>query len=53
MDVDFLPSRDRMGFVKIAPHVLILADIAIVRNNRGPATDDVLLGEFGGKIDED
>lgn len=25
----------------------------IVRNNRGPAPDDILLGEFGGKIDED
>ncbi|KIW27620.1 uncharacterized protein PV07_07345 [Cladophialophora immunda] len=24
-----------------------------VRNNRGPATDDLLLGEFAGKIDED
>jgi len=24
-----------------------------VRNNRGPASDDVLLGDFGGKIDED
>jgi hypothetical protein len=24
-----------------------------VRNNRGPAPDDVLLGDFGGKIDED
>jgi hypothetical protein len=25
----------------------------IVRNNLGPAPDDILLGEFGGKIDED
>jgi hypothetical protein len=25
----------------------------IVRSNRGPAPDDILLGEFGGKIDED
>ncbi|KIX09545.1 uncharacterized protein Z518_00625 [Rhinocladiella mackenziei CBS 650.93] len=24
-----------------------------VRNNRGPAPDDILLGEFGGKIDDD
>ncbi|KAK5213831.1 protein-ER retention protein [Exophiala xenobiotica] len=24
-----------------------------VRNNRGPAPDDILLGEFGGKLDED
>ena len=24
-----------------------------VRNNRGPAPDDILLGEFGLKIDED
>ncbi|KAI1611822.1 EXS family-domain-containing protein [Exophiala viscosa] len=24
-----------------------------VRNNRGPAPDDVLLGDFGGKVDED
>ncbi|OAP61445.1 hypothetical protein AYL99_03648 [Fonsecaea erecta] len=24
-----------------------------VRNNRGPVTDDILLGEFAGKIDED
>jgi len=24
-----------------------------VRNNRGPAPDDILLGDFGGKIDED
>ena len=24
-----------------------------VRNNLGPAPDDILLGEFGNKIDED
>ncbi|PGH11492.1 hypothetical protein AJ79_04867 [Helicocarpus griseus UAMH5409] len=24
-----------------------------VRNNRGPAPDDILLGDFGGKLDED
>jgi len=24
-----------------------------VRNNKGPAPDDILLGEFGPKIDED
>lgn len=24
-----------------------------VRNNRGPAPDDVLLGEYGAKLDED
>lgn len=26
---------------------------ATVRNNRGPAPDDILLGDFAGKIDED
>jgi hypothetical protein len=25
----------------------------LVRNNRGPAPDDILLGEFGAKLDED
>lgn len=29
------------------------ADPIVVRNNRGPAPDDILLGDFGGKIDED
>jgi hypothetical protein len=24
-----------------------------VRNNRGPAPDDILLGDFAGKIDDD
>lgn len=24
-----------------------------VRNNRGPAPDDILLGDYGGKIDDD
>jgi hypothetical protein len=27
--------------------------ICTVRNNRGPAPDDILLGDFGGKIDDD
>jgi hypothetical protein len=31
----------------------VLADHVVVRNNRGPAPDDILLGDFGGKIDED
>jgi EXS family len=32
---------------------LDLADLVAVRNNRGPTPDDILLGDFGGKIDED
>ena len=42
-----------MGFVKIVSPLVILADLVAVRNNRGPAPDDILLGEFGSKIDED
>ena len=42
-----------MGFVAINSSVLVFADVVAVRNNRGPAPDDILLGEFGGKIDED
>ena len=51
--MDLLPSRDGMGFVIIVSSVLLLADLVIVRSNRGPAPDDILLGDFGGKMDED
>jgi hypothetical protein len=27
--------------------------LLLVRNNRGPAPDDILLGDFNGKMDED
>jgi hypothetical protein len=27
--------------------------ISLVRNNHSPAADDILLGEYNGKIDED
>lgn len=30
-----------------------MANLQIVRNNRGPAPDDILLGDFGGKMDDD
>ena len=30
-----------------------VADFLLVRNNRGPAPDDILLGDFANKIDED
>lgn len=33
--------------------VWLAADITSVRNNRGPAPDDILLGEFTGKKDQD
>jgi hypothetical protein len=42
-----------VGFVTVISCILVLADLVIVRNNRGPAPDDILLGDFGGKIDED
>jgi hypothetical protein len=42
-----------MGFVAVNSSTLVPADDVIVRNNRGPDPDDILLGEFGGKIDED
>ena len=29
------------------------ADGVIVRNSLGPAPDDILLGDFGSKVDED
>jgi len=35
------------------PQLLNFADPFLVRNNRGPAPDDILLGEFGNKYDED
>lgn len=53
MDVDILPSRDGVGFVAIDSPILVHADLVEVRNNRGPAPDDILLGDFAGKIDED
>ena len=53
MDVDLFPGRDRMGFVPILSCVSFSVLTLIVRNNRGPAPDDILLGDFGGKIDED
>ena len=28
-------------------------DDVAVRNSRGPATDDILLGDYGGKVDDD
>ncbi|OCT50413.1 putative exs family protein [Cladophialophora carrionii] len=33
--------------------IFIRVETEWVRNNKGPAPDDILLGEFGGKIDED
>lgn len=30
-----------------------MADKSLVRNNRGPAPDDILLGDYANKIDED
>lgn len=43
-----------MGFVTISSRLFsVIADQVVVRNNRGPAPDDILLGDFGGKIDED
>lgn len=42
-----------MGFVAVNSSILVHANSVIVRNNKGPAPDDILLGEFGGKIDED
>jgi hypothetical protein len=35
------------------PHEGFCLLTLLVRNNRGPAPDDILLGEFGGKLDED
>lgn len=39
---------ENMGDVRIANIFIFL-----VRNNHGPAADDILLGEYSGKIDED
>ena len=53
MDVDIFQSWDGMGFVAVNSFTPVPADDVVVRNNRGPDPDDILLGEFGGKIDED
>lgn len=49
----FFRVETEWGLLPLILPFLFLADVVAVRNNRGPAPDDILLGEFGGKIDED
>lgn len=54
MDVDLLPTGNRVGLVELLfPSLLVILISLKVRNNLGPAPDDILLGDFGNKIDED
>ena len=39
--------------LKLLLSFLLLMKHSVVRNNRGPAPDDILLGDYSGKIDED
>lgn len=48
----FLRAEAEWGkFLSRLIYQLIL--IPVVRNDRGPGLDDVLLGEYGGKLDAD
>jgi len=49
----FFRVETEWGLFAVNSPTLVPADDVVVRNNRGPDPDDILLGEFGGKIDED
>lgn len=49
----FLRVETEWGQLCFMQYSKLILTVSIVRNNRGPAPDDILLGEFSGKIDED
>jgi hypothetical protein len=49
----FFRVEAEWGLLPLILSPLSLLTMLVVRNNRGPDPDDILLGEFGGKIDED
>jgi EXS family len=49
----FFRVETEWGKLDCPPERVTTTDFQVVRNNRGPAPDDILLGDFNGRIDED